>query len=614
MGADVRPGEPEHPGLSRQNVRGHWQRLDWSEASAAILSPMEQRYSMRPPWWIQLSDALVVGASVLALLVLAGWGFKARVYGFHLSVTSAWRPAAFAAAIFVLRHLVAPSPHLPSRLARAVRRLVAGVYLAVGRARRSLRIRRSGARVLIVGALLGPGVYYAATALTWDREGRARVTGDEPHYLIVSDAIVRDHSLDVRPAYERDHTSHRIFGPNDWQNHVRFTPRGVFSVHPLGISLLLAPAFGQFGLVGARLTMCLLAGLIPFVLYGIARNFAVPRTASAFLACGISLSFPFLGAAGQVYPDLTAGLAYLAVFYWASGPGRLASSWYRVIATTLVLGALPWLHIKNAAAAVVLAAMSAAIIWKDRSGVRTTEKCALLLAGTVCSIALLGLVNRVMFGSVLAAYAATSAAGASPAQAWMIFLGLHFDQAQGMFVQQPVLLIALLGIAPLAVRNPVLAAGAALSYLAILLPNAFHDCWYGCYSFGGRFMWSVIAFWFLPFAALYASLGPAGRLLVASVASPVVLLQLRVSAWWVERGPHYLYTWMSDDLDRRNSLFPVEWRSVLPSFYDFERYYYHVPNAVAVGSAALLVLAGLWLHRHRGPAPETGGAPTRAAS
>ena len=562
---------------------------------------MEQRHSTRPPWWIQLADALVVGASILALLVVAGLGFKARLYGVHLSVTSAWRPALFATAIFVLRHLVVPVPHLPSRLARAVRRLVAGVFLAVGSARRSPWIRRAGARALIVGALLGPGVFYAVTALAWDREGRARVTGDEPHYLIVSDAIVRDHALDVARAYERDQTSHRIFGPNDWQNHVKFTPRGVFSVHPLGTSLLLAPAFGLFGLVGARLTMGLLAGLIPFVLYGIARNFAVPRAASALLSCGISLSFPFLGAAGQLYPDLTAGLAFLAVFHWASGPWQRASSWSRVIATTLVLGALPWLHIKNAAAAVVLAAMCAAMIWRDRSGVRTTEKSALLLAGTVGSIALLGLVNRVMFGSVLAAYAVTSAAGASPAQAWMIFLGLHFDQAQGMFVQQPVLLIALLGIAPLAVHRPALAAGAGLSYLAVLVPNAFHECWYGCYSFGGRFMWSVIAFWFLPLVALYASLGTVGRLLVVAVASPVVLLQLRMSAWWAERGPHYLYTWMSDDLARRNSLFPVEWRSVLPSFYDFAHYGGHVPNAVAVGFAALLVLTGLWLHHHRGP-------------
>jgi hypothetical protein len=573
---------------------------------------MARRLSTRLPWWVQLSDALVVGASILALLVIAGWGFKARVFGFRFSVTSAWRPAVFATAVFVLRHLVVPFPHLPARLARAAGRVAAGVSLAFVNARGSQRVRRFAARALLVGALLSPSVFYAATALTWDREGRARVTGDEPHYLIVSDAIVRDHSLDVRRAYERDQASHRIFGPNDWQNHVRVTARGVFSVHALGTSVLLAPAFGQFGLAGARLTMCLLAGLIPFVLYGIARNFALSRAVSAFLACGISLGFPFLGAAGQVYPDLTAGLALLTVIYWASGPADRISSWCRVTASTLVLGAMPWLHIKNTAAAVVLAAMFAALIWKDRSAVRTTAKCGVLLAGTACSIALLGLVNHAMFGSVAAAYAVKAAVGASPGQASMIFLGLHFDQAQGMFVQQPVLLIALLGIAPLAVRKPVLAAGVGLSYLAVLLPNSFHDCWYGCYSFGGRFMWSVIALWFLPLVALYASLGPVGRRAVVAIASPVVLLQWRASAWWVDRGPHYLYTWMSDDLARRNSLFPVPWRSALPSFYDFEHYGSHVPNAVAVGVAALLALTGLWLHRHRArdrggrqPAPES---------
>ena len=76
-----------------------------------------------------------------------------------------------------------------------------GVSLAAVKARNSRRTWRFCARALIVGALLSPSVFYAVTALTWDREGRARVTGDEPHYLIVSDAIVRDHSLDVRRAY-----------------------------------------------------------------------------------------------------------------------------------------------------------------------------------------------------------------------------------------------------------------------------------------------------------------------------------------------------------------------------------------------------------------------------
>jgi len=33
------------------------------------------------------------------------------------------------------------------------------------------------------------------------------------------------------------------------------------------------------------------------------------------------------------------------------------------------------------------------------------------------------------------------------------------------------------------------------AYLAVVIPNAMHPCWYGCWSFSGRFMWSVAPLW-----------------------------------------------------------------------------------------------------------------------
>ena len=63
--------------------------------------------------------------------------------------------------------------------------------------------------------------------------------------------------------------------------------------------------------------------------------------------------------------------------------------------------------------------------------------------------------------------------------------------------------------------------------------------------------------------------------------------------WWLP-APTKLFTDLSERLDLRDSLFPVLFRSALPSFYfwDFWSYLTYLPNLMAYAAFVGLVVIG----------------------
>src|SRR5260221_730019 len=93
------------------------------------------------------------------------------------------------------------------------------------------------------------------------RPERLRVTGNEPHFLIMADSVTTDRTLDLGNAYGRNAQNAGIFdGP--------LTPHFVIvnhrwaPFHGPGLALLLAIPFLLAGTVGAKLALCLFAGLL----------------------------------------------------------------------------------------------------------------------------------------------------------------------------------------------------------------------------------------------------------------------------------------------------------------------------------------------------------------
>jgi hypothetical protein len=437
-------------------------------------------------------------------------------------------------------------------------------------------------------------VAYIAVAESWETRNRSPVTGDEPQYLIMADALATDHSLELSRAYARDAVSHRIGAePGD---HSVISASGTFNIHQAGLPILIAPVFSRFGLIGVRVTLCVFAASIPVMFFALARLSGLHRADAAVLASAAAFGLPFLAAAGQVYPDLPSGVLLLFLVTVACGVarGRTFAGWQATAALALAL--LPWLHVKNALAAMV---MCGTLLHLSRAagGRPRWPVVARLCIPLALSMGLLLAFNARTLGGVFGALSAQAVAGAGLRQAGMILLGLHFDQLEGAFFQQPLFLAGLAGLPLLFARSRALALGLSATYLAVLLPNSFHPCWYGCFSIGGRFQSSVIALWFVPLLSLYVEVTARGRLMVLAGAGVAVAWQLFLMMRWASWGPLHFYSVMTTDVLARNSLVVTSWRPFLPSFFDFRDYLTRAPNLAALAAGAAILGTGLVLTR-----------------
>ncbi|HKC64498.1 MAG TPA: hypothetical protein VKB86_12725 [Pyrinomonadaceae bacterium] len=442
-----------------------------------------------------------------------------------------------------------------------------------------------------------PVIFYLTLAVYWQSKEMYTITGDEPHYLLVADSIVRDHDLRVLNNYMIDTPVQRaikmkLYVPEQMPWHVQ----NQFSRHNPGLPFLLAIPYAIAGVTGAKIFMALLAGLWPFLLYKVLFQITDSKRWSIIIAFTLGVGLPFTAASNQIYPDLFGGaiILYVAEKIFGRFYGRYEEPFS--IAMNLWLGALvgflPWLHVRLLAPAVLLLLAHIYAEAKLKCTAMRTRHYPFAAVVAVCFFALLFIYNRIAFGKFMGAYASDSVY-LDIKDNLMIFFGLHWDQSQGMFIEQPLLLLGLVGVVPLVRANWRGAALLALLYLSVILPNAVHPAWYGGFSFPGRFFWTVVALWVFPLAFTVKYLLKRQRLLLKLFCATSIILQ----AWYAAK-------WIFNDNFLLNQRFAV-WTSrsffentrllfLLPSFKDFDVYLKHPANYVAVLAGLLLIITG-WL-------------------
>jgi hypothetical protein len=429
--------------------------------------------------------------------------------------------------------------------------------------------------------LLLPALIYVAIVLAWDSGGVNPLTGDEPHYLVIADSLLRDGDL-------RALNNYRAVAPLD-----SHTVNG-FSIHGPGLPLLLLPGYALGGALGAKVWMALIIGLTPLSVYRRARAILAGRRWPLAVALIVGLGLPFLTGAGQIYPDLLAGLIIFSLLgAWAEGGA--APAWW----AGGLLALLPWLHLKFLAPAALLALLLA------RPPRHRSPTPLVLLAA---SAAALGAYNLRAFGSVMGPYQPGDAA-TDLGKITMVALGLHLDRMQGIFLQAPVFLLGAYGLTIFAAEDRRLALAAGAIYLMVLLPGAAHTNWYGGTSFAGRFFWAVALLWCFPL--LYAirhlrrrGMGglAAGALAAAILLEGVFAAKVLIPNAYTYNGPlHPAAAWMdSDPYADFLDLGPAQRARWLPSFEDPEVAARTPANWIFGGLIVCLAWAGAGtLHRGR---------------
>jgi hypothetical protein len=214
--------------------------------------------------------------------------------------------------------------------------------------------------------------------------------GDEPHYLLAAKSIVEDGDVDVLDEYRA--RAYEEFYPYTLRPHGSETEGRLNEPHGVGFPLLVAPAFALGGAKAVELFLAAIAALAVALAYRLALRVAPdPWALGAALAAG--LSPPFLAYGTAVYPELSAGAALAGAALLAVRLARHVTLWEALLCFAL-LGALPWLGTKFAAAGVVIGAVAARSIWRARR--RTLAVGATELS--LLSVALYVAINEAIYG------------------------------------------------------------------------------------------------------------------------------------------------------------------------------------------------------------------------
>ena len=185
------------------------------------------------------------------------------------------------------------------------------------------------------------------------------------------------------------------------------------------------------------------------------------------------------------------------------------------------------------------------------------------------------------FGTIMGGRGATELS-ADVLRGLELFLGLHFDQAQGMLFQHPLLVVAGLVSLGIVIRaRPTIVLPWSVLYLSLIVPNAMQLARYGGGAAAGRFGWSAIWLWLVPVGfALARHRADVARFVRPAVVASLVY-QLALATRWLPE-PGVLFPALSEVLAERNSLFPVAVRGLLPSYYfwDYRSYLTYPQNLV----------------------------------
>jgi len=435
----------------------------------------------------QVGTLLGVAATLLSALLAAGgaaadgdgvWlgfpGIAATVTG--LAVAGALvlsRRASFGVAaglIAPLLLLVAGAP------LAGVRALSGPPLLALALA--GIALVASGIGLRLGGPLFLPLAFGVLVAAAGRSHVQVGPEGDEPHYLMVADSLLRDGDL----ALERDYAEGRYTAFHDapLAPHYRVRGKGgaIYSLHAVGLSILILPAWALAGYTGVTVFMALLAALLAREV----REWVAELTGRIALAEAAGwlavLTPPLIHYAGLVFTEVPAALA-LSLGLRLARRDRLGVR--DAVAIGCAAAALSWLNVRYAPLGTVVVAHA---LWRHprmRALVGVLVPCTLSAAGLLLyHQALYGFWDpRRVYGRRPELSLSTLAEGLP---------GLLLDQEFGLLVYAPVLILALPGFVLLFRRDRGLCVAAAAAVAAVVLTAGTWHMWRGGFNPPARFL------------------------------------------------------------------------------------------------------------------------------
>ncbi|PYQ03537.1 MAG: hypothetical protein DMF82_13040, partial [Acidobacteria bacterium] len=453
-----------------------------------------------------------------ALLLMAAGSAASRPGGWMLGVPGiaavglsaaaaaallAWR-AGIATGVAALGLAIVPLLLLTGVPIPGLRALSGPPLTALALAAAAMALARGGRRP--PRWLLLPAAFAIYAAVATRAQAQVGPEGDEPHYLMVADSLLRDHDVSL----ERDYADgrYRVFHPAELAPHYRVRGRHgeIFSLHAVGLSVLVLPAYAAGGYPAASFFMALLAALLAREVRELAWAWGSGDGPAEAVGWVVALSPPLIHYAGLVFTEVPAALA-VAI---ALRRGRDLTS-RRILDAVIVgvaLAALPWLNVRY----VLLSVLLFLFVISRRPPARAVG--ALVAIGVVSAIGL-AMYHQLLYGFFDPRRVYGRRPEISRATLPEALPGLLLDQEFGLLVYAPIFVLALPGFVLLLRRDRRGGLTAVTLVLATLLLAGSWPMWRGGWNPPARFLLPVVPALALGLAASFQrGLGSASALLL----------------------------------------------------------------------------------------------------
>lgn len=273
--------------------------------------------------------------------------------------------------------------------------------------------------------------------------------GDEPHYLVIAQSLWRDGDLKI----ENNHARGDYYDYYRLELAPHYLTRGadgeIYSIHPIGMPVLMTPVFGAGGYHAVVAAFVLMAAFAAALMWYSALTLTNTFGAAMFGWAAVVATAPFLFNSFAIYPEIPAALAVAIAFTLiAVSTSPHARRWLTI---GLACATLPWFSTKYAPMSAALIAIALGRLLAGAPAApsafraRGTEAAALL---TPYALSLLTWFY--FFYSFWGVPLPQAPYGAlvQTSVRYLIFgaPGLLFDQEYGLFPYAPVYLLAATGL------------------------------------------------------------------------------------------------------------------------------------------------------------------------
>jgi hypothetical protein len=353
--------------------------------------------------------------------------------------------------------------------------------------------RQSRTRMMLAIAL-ATGLFSSAAAARLTRTALFPA-GDEPHYLVIAQSLWRDGDFKIENQHTRG--DYREYYTHDLEPH--YLTRGkdgeIYSIHPVGMPILMAPIYGLGGYEAVVFALLLLSSIAAAMAWGWVAGALRSPAAATFGWFAVAGSAPFLFNTFTVYPEVVAAVAVM-----------VGLTTRQPIVAGIACGVLPWLSTKYAPMSLALVLISGPdglSLQVTRERVRALVVRAipygLLLAGWFGFFYLIwgSLRPQAPYGALVQTAPLNLVFGAP---------GLLFDQEYGLLAYAPAYILAVTGLWQMwraGGRQRQLAGQIVIVFAALLSTVGAFRIWWGGSAAPARPLASGLLMLAMPIGAAY---------------------------------------------------------------------------------------------------------------